>query len=271
MEHISVLDKLSWPFQFLGLQCFSLKNLKGKNPSVFYRIIGTLWIIWAFLFAGLAYSDFKNTNFDKINYLNLVIKFFNFVNYSASIFICVISTYLNHGKLIEFFRNAEKVSNFCFCEFNYKVNFGLMKKSLITSYIFHVAYFTTLLQFLSFFKGTDIFNQIIKPTFWLIIAIYIQMIVMRFNFYVRVVNFLLKTSSDLIREHFLKVKLQDSNIIEKSVNIWKVSSNFYLEKRKVVVLRKIYLLIKEMSDCINSTMGVIIFLRLFMVTTNMIR
>lgn len=270
MENISTLNKLTWPFQVLGLQCFSLKNF-SKKPSGYFCFVTVFWIVWASAFVAFTFEDFKITTSANVNYLSLVIKFSNFTNYSTSIFICVTSTYLNHSKLMEFFRNSERISNLFLYEFNYKINFRRMKKGLIVSYLLYLIFFTTLPYFLTFFEGTEIYTRYVKPTFWLIIGIYIQIIVIRFSFYVRVVNFLLKILADLIRENFSKSQLPKPDVKGKFVEVWKVCPNNYLENRKVVVLRKIYLMIKEMADCINETMGLIIFIRLFMVITNMIR
>lgn len=274
MEYITVLNKFTWPFQFLGLQNVSLNNVNQnsdpKYPSRWFNLVVFFWILWASVFSAFIFYDFKETSGAHMNYLNLVIKFLNFANYSTSIFIAVFSSFKNHSKLVNFFRKAEQISNYFSNEFNYKVNFAKMKKPLAVCYFLYFILFVSLSQFLGYFKQEDAYNKFIKPSFWMIIAIYIQVIVMRFNFYVRVVNFLLESLTDLVKENFLCNHNKFDGKME-IIEVRKICPNEFIERSKVITIRKIYSLIKDMANIINQTMGLVVFLRIFMIITNMIR
>jgi hypothetical protein len=99
--------------------------------------------------------------------------------------------------------------------------------------------------------------------FWflLVITIYFQLILKKFNFYVHVINFFLGILPKLIKKNFGN---------EKSISVLKISPLHGLERRKVLVLRKIYFLITEMAEVVNHTMGLVIFTQMVMTVVGMV-
>lgn len=274
MQNISVLEKFTWPFQILGLQLFTLKSLNknSKYPSKLFTIFGIFWIAYSLTILIFIYKDFYAV-FQKAkaneNYLSIVFSFINFVNFSITVLIGVALTFRDHSKFVDFFLKLEKISQLYHFEFDYKIKFKPMKKSLVISYFFFLMYNVCRLAMLVHsFKGSGVYFVLVRPICWTTISVTVQMSVMRFNFYVSVINFLLQTSADLIRENFSNRHIERT---ERLVKVWKVSPLDYQQNMQIKTIRKIYLLTREMADCINKTMGVIIFLRLFMISLYMIK
>lgn len=276
MENIPSLNKFTLVFQIFGLQYFSLKELNGKPatkyPNGFFQVQAVLWIILSFTFFAFTFEDYRATPTDPdANFLNIIIKFLNSTNYSTSISICVIFTFLTHSKLTKFFNIADEISSSFFAEFDFKVNFKQIKLISSLSYLVTLPYVITLSQYLQFFQGVNFYDQFIRPTMWFLIGIHIIIYVLRFNFYVQILNLLLTCLKSLIRENFSRKIFFNSKIKKKSFEVWKICPNDFTENKKIVTMRKIYLLIKEMADIINDTMGFIVFMHLFIIITNVIR
>lgn len=275
MKNISVLDKFTWTFQVFGLQSFSIKNIEKKKeknyPSRFYCIYTMILLTWASVFAYLTINEFRHSAPKMSNHLSLVIKFVNYGNYIISLYLCLILSFFKYRQLVKFFKNSAKVSLHCFTEFGHKENFKTTKRELIKLMTIYATFFAILFYQIitADFGDSGIVGRLILPMFWQIVAVFIEIIVFRFNFYVRIINFHLKVMCDLIRGNFInELKIPAEKIIFEK---WKVPPNKFVELRKVVALRKNYLLLREMSELVNETMGFIMFLRLFMVSTNIIR
>jgi hypothetical protein len=270
MENISTLDKFSWPFQVIGLQCFSLQNINTLNKRKYkHGIFIFFLLIWLIFFGLLSVYEFNISTSNVSNYLGFVITFMNYINYNTSIGLSFIQTYLKHHKLVKFFQNSAKISSYCETEFHYKTNFSSMKRKLMIWIIIYFTYFSIFCyQKFSVSSRNNIIEDYILPIFWVQVVILINMVVFRFNFYVQIINFHLEDMKTLIQEHFAN----DFNISAKfGDEILKIRSNRSIERKKVYVLRKMYLLLKEMGSIVDETMGLIVFLRLFMVSTHFIR
>lgn len=274
MNNISVLDIFSKVFQILCLQCFSLKSVnektKGKYPSIYYTVYIIFILAGSTVFAFMGYKNFSSTS-KADNYLNLVIKFLNFANYFGSIFFCLIFTFVKNLKLLRFFQLSTKIANLCSTEFNHDINFKKLRKPLAVPLILYSLLFIVLFFRLAKFSvSSGIFVDVVEPVCWLIIVVFIFAIVFRFYFYVCIVNFHLEVLRVLITENFSS-ESEQTVFDRKTMQIMRVYSNMHLKRGKIVVLRKIYMMIKEMASCVNETMGFAILLRLLMIISNMIR
>lgn len=264
MEGVSTLEKVTWPFQLLGLQNFSLKNVEKTSKSkVFlekFSFLTLFWIGWASIFALFLVDDFKKPSEFK-NYLYIIFKFLNFVNYSSAVFIAVIFSVVKHSKLVSFFQKSNQVTNYCLHEFNHSLKFHRFKSHFAIFYVFKIIYFSLVTLYIPFPKNSGIVDEFVKPIFWIIETICLDAFTFRFYFYVRIVNFHLENLSELVRGKFGKVR-SDS---------FKISATNSNEKRRIAILRKIYLLLREMADCINDSMGLIFSIQLFMLIVNIVR
>lgn len=272
MENVSNLDKFFKLFQFIGLQCFSLNHLitDRKYPSVYYRFYLMFLLSWITTFGVWNFNNYiKNTS---NNYLHVIIKFLNFVNYVSSINVCLLLSFFQHQQLLRFFSNSEKISIMSFNQFNHKTNFKKFKQNvtfwLIGFAMLLVKLFYDLFYSLGF-SGN--FSDYFESSCWWLIAVFVYAIVLRFNFYVRLINFHLSLVNCLIRENFLNKLSEVPVLTGKKIQLVKMHPQKYVLRKQILTLRKIFILIREMANIVNSTMGFLILMRLVMIITNMIR
>lgn len=275
MENL-ILDKFFKPFQFIGLQCFSVKNIKKevnkKYPSIHYNIYLVVLVIWTTSFGVLNYSNYTNLNASQGNYLHVVIKFINFINYALTIYLTLLVSFVRHSTLVKFFTNSSRIVNLCLMEFNYKIDFRKVVKKLGVTMLVLAIFLAKLFYDLVLpSKGNFGTLSHLLTTFWWLIAIFIYMIVLRFNFHVCVINFHLTVLNELIKENFSYSREDVVHNWKSTVKTLKVYPINYVKRMKIIELKKMFMLIKEMSNCVNETMGFIILLRLMMIITNMIR
>lgn len=273
MENL-ILDKFFKPFQFIGLQCFSVKNIKKesnkKYPLIYYNIYLVVLVIWTTSFGALNYNRYTNLN--SSNYLHVVIKFINFVNYALSIYLTLLVSFFRHSTLVKFFTNSSQIIDLCLLEFNYKIDFRKIVKELgVSMLVLAVILAKLFYDLVVTSKGNFGTLSHLLSTFWWLIAIFIYMIVLRFNFHVCLVNFHLTVLNEIIMEHFSYSRDDVVHDWKSTVKTLKVYPINYIKRMKIIGLKKILMLIKEMSNCVNETMGLIILLRLMMIITNMIR
>lgn len=273
MEKVSVLNNFTFLFQFLGLQTFSLKILsektRSKYPSKIFCGFVIFWIFMALMFFVFVFEEFLYDTNESRNSLEIVFSFFNNLNYSSSILIGAVLTFVNHSKLVEFFQKSEEISKLFDRVFGFRIKFSEIKENLIVCYCFNLVYILIMPFYVSsLIDGFDIYDHLIKPILWMIIKIHIQMIVMRFFLYVQVVNFLLENLIKAVAESFIIHQNQILHSNEK--NAWKFFSPKVCDKQKIVTIRKIYLLIREMVKIINDSMGFVILLRILLGTAHMI-
>lgn len=271
----AVLNNFFKPFQLIGLQCFSIRNLdtKGshKYPSIYYNIYLVVLLV-----GTTGFGVFNSNNYTKLpasggNYLHVVIKFINFINYALTIYLALMLSFVKHSTLVKFFLNSSKICDLCAVEFNYQINFRRMIRQLALTMLIPIFILIKLFYDLVVpVEGSFGTPGHLRNIIWWLVAIFIYMIVLRFNYHVSVVNFHLEVLNELIEETFPD---ESKTVIDwkSAVKTIKVHPMSYLIRIKIKTLKKIFMLIKEMSDCVNETMGFIILLRLLMIITNMIR
>jgi hypothetical protein len=266
MESISSLNKFTWAFQLFGLQNFPLsivsKSKIPKYPSKFYKCIVIFWLLWSLTFIGLFFKTFVNAHFENKEDLNRVINILEFITNYSSVSIATGYSFFNHRKIVGFFKKGQEILNLCSLELGCKENFGKFKRNfivmnLICDFAFAVAIADAIRTHVDSYDSAQ---------FWalLVITIYFQFILKKFNFYVHVINFFLGILPKLIKQNF------GGSQDEKSISVLKVSALHGSERRKVLVLRKVYFLITEMAEVINHTMGLVIFTQMIMTVVSMI-
>lgn len=271
MADVSVLNKFTFIFQLFGLQSFSLTekgNEKYPKPLqclflAFCMICATLLIIVSRieLHVLLSYT----------NVLDLVIGFLTYANYIFSIYYCLISSFSKRSKFIGFFWKSQQISKLCFDEFIHKIDFRKLSKRLTILTLLFFLLFLYLLQYNSRVALEEP-EYAYLLLFLAIREFFSNVIIFRFYFYVSIVELHLKEIEIMMSEFF-----NDNFEAPKArpVGAWTVNSKPIVritsETRKLLMIRKKYLLIKKMANDVDDTMGFIILLRLFMFVSFLIR
>lgn len=278
MENIASFDVCTKPFEVLGLQCFSLKSLKnvGKYPSNNYKLY--MIVFYAFLsfthgtLIFTAYTMHKDTTVE--NNLNRMMKHFIYSNFTLLQLACLIMSYFKNFRYVQFFRNVEKISTICSFEFHHKIVYKKLRKSLLTALISYAIFYVGINVY-----TVAIFDYVTRPLMELPMEIislfpflFLHMAVIRIGFYVHIVNFHLKVLRNLITGQFAKeFQFYDNNFPSSELKVQKTFVPKNNLKRKVLTLRKIFMLIKEMANHVEETMGIIVLLMLLMMITSITR
>lgn len=266
MENIEVLDNCTKPFQLIGLQCFSLKSLgnkkKPKYPSAYATIY--LLIVLIILSSTLGFFIRVTSNDDENaraeNNLNAIVKYLTKVLLVVTIYSSFILSYFHNFRLMEFFRISQKICSISFYEFNFKISFTKLSKNLVRFWTIFTVLFLILMAFV-----VSVYHFIQKPMHGIIMSLIpitiFHMIIIRFGFYVCIVNYHLEVLSGLIARNFR------NGLSKKNQNLFSIND----PKRKLLALRKIYMLIEEMTSHVNDTLGISLMLMLVLITTAAIR
>lgn len=264
MDKISELEKFSWIFQFFGLQNFPLNNTemftKSKYPSKAYFVIILLWIIFAVTFVWRYLRKHSSVDFSEESIMFRAVFFVGLLNHFSTIFITIIFTLWDHLMLIEFFMKFQEVLRLFRNDIKCEVNLKEIRKRLTISYV------VLLSSSLSFLFEIVYFQRPEKTVLILLSKIFAQIIMLRFNFYVQLINILIDTLRIAIDEKFGS---EVQGKIHKEV--WKTRSQFTNQHKIIVKMREIYKTIREMSDIVNKTMGFIILIQIIEMSLEMIK
>lgn len=278
MDNITALENSTKHLQMLGLQGFSLNSLSDKKhkkfPSIWYSVY--LVVLLAYLIASLTIVTIKNYEEDKEslseNNLNFIMKTFLTACLTTLVIVSILVTFFKHRQMLKFFRNSEKISELCFHEFKFRMNFGKLKCDLIKFNIFCGVFFiiTTLVVIMHHHKHNahlskhKLSHRVLHdvPAFFVLTA------VAKFAFHVHIVNFHLKVLKKLIKDNFAN-NLNHQKFESVSI-VYNVSSKTN-PKRTILVFRKIFALIEEMSSHVDETMGFVVLITLLFSITGIIR
>jgi hypothetical protein len=264
MSNIYDLNFFTLIFQLFGLQNFSLKTAMksstSKFPSVFYFLIIILWICYASFFLHSWYDDMLDFLNSTNNFLNRVIIIVGFTNYFNVIFIGVFYTIWDNSKLVDFHRKFQRTLNLCFSELHRRAKLRGIKKSLIFTFVFFGWSCSIYVYEICFIYKLD------NTTFLLIAKIYTLVVILRFNVYVQLINYRLEVLCQLIQDNLeseLNVKFQ-------CVSILRSDRHNLIERRKIVAMRKIYKLIKEMAKIVDQTMAFMVSIQIITTALEMV-
>lgn len=275
MADVTVLDKFTWQFQILGLQFFSIKNLHEdskikKFPSLCRCFLMIFWIILVTVLIYIAHE--KSNILATKNLLSLVVRFTNYIAGIIAMYYCLFSSFMQHSKLETFFLKSKQISKLFSDEFNHQSDFREMRKSLIIftlinlSYSINISYQYTKTAFENF----DDLVLILHSIFHSINEVFLTFFIFRFYFYVSIVVFHLKEMKILMCKSF-NDDFEISN--GKIIKVWTVNSQKLThrnDEKNILVLRKVYYLIKEMADIVNDTMGFLVLLQMLMFISTVI-
>lgn len=160
--------------------------------------------------------------------------------------------------MVDFFLKSKQISKLFLDEFEFKIDFRKTRKKFLLFILIDLIYLACLIYlFLVRIASLDDLAKAFSFIFWVSKVIFINFAIFRFHFYVSIVAFHLKEIEHL---------MQKASMIEKSRKVSRKNS----DAKKVLVIRKVYLLIKEMAEIVNNTMSFLVLLRLLIFVSNVI-
>jgi hypothetical protein len=263
MNRISSLDGVFKIFEIIKFQHFSLKSVL-VNPSAQQRCsfasIAHSVLVWVFLTACITFlsvtsfiygsdgqstaSTFYGNDSLEQNKLNFVMKFIVMGNAFGAIYASLVVSIVKKHHFVKFFKYSDQISRICELEFRYRVRYENLKREL------HVALVAVLSAFLfgiiivlaSAIIGSQLLCITVLIILTMIPSFFLCLFTLKFYFYAQVVNFQLRLFMQLLENSF--------------------SGN--LNKSKVLQLRKIFTIIRDMVQQINKSTNIVLVFILFL-------
>lgn len=272
MDKISVLNNSTKVFQVFGLQCFSLNSLNEKNGKKYPSLTHLLHLVFMFIMLTLSFGSLffiaksMKTQLDTTAENNLITVTRSFtrnlliIAYTVSLAL----SFLKCGSMKRFFQNTKTISEICARELNHKVNYKNLNRNLWMVLIFSLApvFFAVLFVILHDLSTNDLNDLYKLITFFPIL--FNLLLYVRFYFYVRILNFQLELLETLISSKF------SSGAITKG--FIEVSTLKNLGRKNFREVRAFnYLLVKDMTKQVNSSMSWIVLILILLFVLSLIR
>mgnify|MGYP007092098337 CR=1 FL=1 len=126
-----------------------------------------------------------------------------------------------------------------------------------------------MLSFITHFSSHNVQHYFFLILTWLPL-IFVYLVVLRFLFFVLIVNFHLENLRVLVEDFYCGVFSTMELGDDMRYKSWRVLPKVDL-KQRVQALGKIFKMIKRMADCVNESMGILILLVLLSSVTNIMR
>lgn len=261
---VKYLNDCSTIFQFLGHFFFAVKNLSLRNRDYWPSLGHTFYLIFLMIFLSssvLAFSIVEKSedyvkDLSSKTMLNLLLADVSLFGLLLELGVGLIQSYCATPLIKKFCLNSLKITEKCEKGFQYVINFKANRDRLVKHTIILV----------TFFGGTNIIKYSISKwhlnesnTELRYLAITCPMIVlmtlvMKFTFFVNLINTQLETLNKIILKTFPKVS---STSIVKGALVMPVKDVFYSDTTsRLQTITEIYFLIVENSELVNQSMGI---------------
>lgn len=267
MECLSALKNCFKIFEIVGLQFFTLnssdKMITGQHSRCFKLLIVAAWML---ILPGLVVfliPSYIDPNIEKSAISIIVVVVIN-VSTTTAVILTPVLSFFKNSQLKKFFINAQKTSEICSQELYFNVNYQNLKRPLNKFMIIFLSLYAILIfTLIADFTGSQALSTLLMTVVTLIPIFFTHLIVLRFNFYVQVINFLLNVLKQLVLKNLSKEK--DNSAPTQVVTVTKNIDDL----QKIIALRKIYILIREMAQIVSGVMGIPILLELIVSTTGL--
>jgi hypothetical protein len=266
MENISTLNRLTWPFQLMGLQNLQLnivgKPSTSKYPSTFYFIVISFWVVLNTTFIASFAGLFVKAHLENQGNLKRVMLVLTYYIDFVLILIALSQTFFKHKKIVDFYQKSQEIVRLFYTEFAWVVEFSRFKRRVM------IVNLVTCICFVGFVTQ-EYFDDKKQFDSSQIVLLYIskvngEFMLLKYFFCVYLIKFFLGSLNLVIKKDLVKF---NPNSRVKFLKIFPINDS---ERRKILMIRRIYFLIVENADIINQTMGMIIFIQLIVFVLDMV-
>jgi hypothetical protein len=266
MENISTLNRLTWPFQLMGLQNLQLNILgkpsTSKYPSTFYFIVISFWVVLNTTFIASFAGLFVKAHLENQGNLKRLMLVLTYYSEFVLIYIALSQTFFKHQKTVDFYRKSQEIVRLFYTEFAWVVEFSKFKRrvmivNLVTCVCF-VGFVTQ--EYFEDVKNHDSFQIVLLY----LVKVNCEFMLLKFYFSVYLVKFFLESLNLVIKKDLVKF---NPNSRVKFLKIFPINDS---ERRKILMIRKIYIIITKIADIVDETMGMIVFAQLIVFVLDMI-
>lgn len=265
MNEITTLDGVFKIFEVFGFQTFSIESELNPKTENRRRVWSTLYLllVWAtfttslLLISKMIWEEFSET-FGQEG-LSFFMKFVDTTNLLVSVFAMLLLALLRKRNMIKFFKDAREISRIWKQEFNHEVNYRQLKHAMLVINVCFVLHYVVAQAVVMLLKESA-YDRMLN-SFRAIIYESVFLMDVQFNFYVQIIRFNLK---QLIR-------VMSENLCDAQVVVSQENRDRSSQTMKILACRKIFFLIKKMSDEVNSAMGAVVLLMLTQIILSFLR
>lgn len=254
------LDSCLKIFEVMGLQYFTLKNLKLENPHQRPTVLRTFYLIFVAIigFTSLVLGVFDNTTVNKkITSSNVIIfgvkRFLNVAIASVMCFGTILS-FLSTRENEEIFKNFKKISGIV-NNLDMEMDFKVFKKSSWRVLILILSVFTVVHGLLGYYVRHEE-NVFLLMTLLGVSIMFLLMILHKTVFYVSLVNFSLEVLNKIIANIFQNIPVNIEENISYHFKSVKPKEDPLEELKKT---REIFNLVYKSGKIINKCNGFTLF------------
>lgn len=250
---VKILSDCVTLFQIFGYQYFSLKsifvkqNFKGASPwnAIYFALSLTVISCLGILNAWLSSKDSFQSELTAKTALSVIIQQLFQVGLILIYCVSSVQSFTSTSRMKKFFTNSIEISEI------YRRSFHLMDHSRIRSKVFGlfaaVSVFIVFMNILLHFVEGE--NPVTKTVLSIILLVYHAAGIIKIVFLFKLVSFHLSFLNKSLDS--MTTKTLDLNLFTKSMR----SNNLQIVCFKIKNLRKIYNIVLENSEIINSSCG----------------
>lgn len=270
MDKISSLAGVFRIFEILKFQNFSLDSpMTGekrttKREKVFAAIHSVIvWGVITSMIVTLSYVRILHvlkTSLKLVVILKLVLLGITF----SSIFVNLVTSKTRNARFVRIFKNTEDIARLCNEVFGHQLSYAKLKQRMRISLSVCLGFYAFVV--ISMFTQFSVSEVLLRKMWIFLVFSVISMAYVKYNFYVKIVNFHLEVLRDLIKEIVEKQK----KLRGSSISLFEIEMSTSWDNKKVQTLFKIFCKIRDIVSQINSSMGFLLLLICFVAFANFV-
>jgi 7tm Chemosensory receptor len=258
MDKISYLDGVFKVFEVFGHQLFSLKTVfENQKVKTWKKIIkgiyfgATFLLPLSLLLALFVFSFLKYRDSMKNETLNNLLSLFMYGFLFMTINLNILLSWIKNFEYVEFYRTTDEISKLWIRKFGLAVSYKNLRRRLIILSLFQLSFNVLLLvPNVATVFGLSNPSEVLQELFKQCLSTIISLIFLRIVFYIQILNFHLRFLRDNFKERLHPVL--DNAPLRGNVDARP------FDTRGIIFLRKIYTMIRKMSQQFNRAMGLVI-------------
>lgn len=260
---VKYLGQCAGIFQIFGHQYFSLKTLTAKNQSESPTLTRKLFfafnlVLFTSLMGAFAFFISDKSSDDQLiakNIISIAAKYSVYLGLVLMIWVALVHDYVATRQTKSFYLNCIHIADICERDFNHAIEHRLLRNSTF-KFLFSIGFANIFGEFV-YNSLLDEPKSAVQMLFTVSPLLLLNTIILKFVFFVKLVNLHLETICKLLRKIYRPS--EDSEVFV-GISVMPVQDDSNDKIYKLRNLRKIYNVVAENANIINQVMGVTILL-----------
>jgi hypothetical protein len=246
-------------FLLFGYQFFSVKSLVKKNESKFAYFWRSIHFVLEFaviislslINAAISVEVDVQEKLSAKTALSFSIQYLYQVGLTLIHCVCLVQSFASTKQTKQFFLNTFKITNIFHHDSNHIMNHAKVKRKLFLSFFATNCFIASRIIYLRFFEQNESF--ILRGILRFAVSILLSVVILKIKFYVNLINYHLESVFMSFDEMSVvsSPKVKDLYFYIKPVRSYKKADI----SGTIQSLRKVYSIILENSEIVNSSLG----------------